>query len=583
MRHAAKQAIAYIDRHIFAFGFILTTLYLIAVSFQGIDVCDEGWSATFYQNIFSHPESCQYQFAFYTSGIVGGVLNELIPTGGIFMFRLASVVVMMSCFTLSYKLLRPYFKPRHIVVGLMMVTLNFDYGIMLLHHNYISALVTLCVVVCLIHALTKSSRWLIGVSGILLALDIFARIPNLTMLILGLLIILWSVLQKRSLRQTLLDIAWFAGGVILGVGLVVGLMYCLGHLDIFFDSLSGIVNKGQAADSNHGFAKLASAYIYNYKMVITAGVWLTCACLSFKAPFKVLQYALSAIFAALTAYFIYNNGYIYVLYALSFMAMAFFVLSKNQRAELKLIVTAAFLIMVFQPLGSDLGIDNYGGSCLWLCVPITIGILLGGSMLHPLTKFGQKIIPPPKPIATLTWIFIAAFFVIKIYTVAHNAYFDAGSRFDKRYSLNSELAQGVFTTKERSDIINSGLDALARYVKPGDHLFAYDNIPMIHFLTRTTPYLGNSWVWVYDANSLDQAIRQAQQRNKKLPVVMIQRFMTIGKFSSPIDQYLDPRRQNDYFWNDRRTQVMIDFLASNNYATVWSNPYFEIMLPNTVK
>ena len=56
--------------------FLLIFIYHVLVIFQGIDFNDEGFHVAFYQQIFNDPESVQYAFWGWLSGIVGGAFIE---------------------------------------------------------------------------------------------------------------------------------------------------------------------------------------------------------------------------------------------------------------------------------------------------------------------------------------------------------------------------------------------------------------------------------------------------------------------------------------------------------------------------
>src|SRR5580692_1672648 len=68
--------------------FLFIFIYHVLVIFQGIDFNDEGFHLAFYQQIFNNPESVQYAFWGWLSGIVGGTFMKLFPYLGIWGIRL---------------------------------------------------------------------------------------------------------------------------------------------------------------------------------------------------------------------------------------------------------------------------------------------------------------------------------------------------------------------------------------------------------------------------------------------------------------------------------------------------------------
>src|SRR5580765_719845 len=74
----------------------LLFLYQVIFIFQGVDLSDEGFYATFYQQIYKNPEATQYNFMFWFSGIVGGAFDYVFHGLGIWGMRLAGVLVTTS-------------------------------------------------------------------------------------------------------------------------------------------------------------------------------------------------------------------------------------------------------------------------------------------------------------------------------------------------------------------------------------------------------------------------------------------------------------------------------------------------------
>ena len=126
--------------------------------------------------------------------------------------------------------------------------------------------------------------------------------------------------------------------------------------------------------------------------------------------------------------------------------------------------------------------------------------------------------------------------------------------------------------------MNEVLDILPNYVEPNDYLFVYDKIPMIHFLTETRPYMYNSWPWIYDEVSFKKKLETAQKNRDALPVVLVQKFETIGEFSAPQLNYLATDIDETYFHNNAIAELMTEFLVENDYKIAWSNDYFNIYI-----
>lgn len=207
-------------------------LFHIILGVQGFDMCDEGWVLSGFQQIFNDPKSIQYLFLYYLSEYVGGVWDVLWGGCGIFGFRVLTAI----CITLSsyfvYKMLRPIVNRWCILTGLFLVYLCAGYGIMVFYHDYLTTLLSVGASSCMLKSLLQSDRKWIFASGILVGINVFARLPNLSLSLLILCLIPYHI-YKRDMTDTLRMLTSGVLGFAVGVVAVILLMLFSGHYDIF--------------------------------------------------------------------------------------------------------------------------------------------------------------------------------------------------------------------------------------------------------------------------------------------------------------------------------------------------------------
>ncbi len=562
---------------------VIIALQMLLI-FQGFDVCDEGFSLTFYQQIFNNPNSVEYNFSYWLSGIVGGFWYKLFEGGGILWFRFLAILVNTSTFMLSYKLLAKYMRSRDVLIGLSMVLFVNNFGHIAFYHNHLSALLAVLSIYFLYRGLTKQKIWFIALSGLIIGVNVFTRIPNVTLLIVVVSIPIFAYWKSIKPVKAVKQICFFSFGFLVGLLMVFGVMYSLGHLGIMQKSLLSIIDLGKNEGSTHNVFYLLHSYISNYKKIFlffSAFVVTSIVFLYNKSVFKTYKYLrffkgflCFCVFAIL-----FQKGAIYIVYALGYAGVLGFLAVKNTKNSFKLLALFGFLMMFALPLGSSGGVYDSGYMWIWLSVPFFVYFLSLENTLQislKLNGFITSTTIPEKVFKGLMLVVLVSYFSVKAYSISQEAYFDRGSRVNKTYKINSTLAQGVYTTKKRSEIINAFLPVLNRFVLKGDYLFVYDNMPMLHFLTETKPYMYNPWVWVYDATSFKNKLLKAEAEIPVLPIVVQQKFNTIGEFSKPITNYLDNSGSDSYLFNRQRITEMNSFLKRNNYKVVWSNAHFNI-------
>ena len=170
--------------------FVFASIYLVILSFQGFDLCDEGWVLSSFQQFFNAPESISYYFLYYLNALLGGLLNYFFESGGIFMFRLFNVLLIILSIFILHKIFKAFLSPLKFLIIIIFSLLISDFGVIVLDHNQLSALLIILSIFLVKSNFTRQSKKIILLSGFLIGLSFFARITNLTMLILVLLFIL---------------------------------------------------------------------------------------------------------------------------------------------------------------------------------------------------------------------------------------------------------------------------------------------------------------------------------------------------------------------------------------------------------
>jgi hypothetical protein len=140
------------------------------------------------------------------------------------------------------------------------------------------------------------------------------------------------------------------------------------------------------------------------------------------------------------------------------------------------------------------------------------------------------------------------------------------------HSIAHPLLVGTFTTAEKAKVVTELLDAMSHFTKPGDEVLAYNNIPNVHFLTQTFPWLGIAWTEMDGPEKIAAKIRQKEQTGARLPCIVRATFHTYST-SWPIE--VQPL--NTKIRKDEPRQVFAEFEQRHGYVVAWSNDFFEIL------
>src|SRR6516225_1444083 len=119
--------------------FLFIFIFHLLVIFQGLVFNDEGFHLAFYQQIFSDPESVQYAFWGWLTGMIGGIFMKLFPYLGMFGIRLLGSIISTLTIILAYNLLKRYLDKVYLMVGLVMLSLFINEDAKNLYYNNLSA------------------------------------------------------------------------------------------------------------------------------------------------------------------------------------------------------------------------------------------------------------------------------------------------------------------------------------------------------------------------------------------------------------------------------------------------------------
>lgn len=574
----------YFKNNVLKITLVIVVLLQLLLAFQGFDVCDDGFVLTFYQQIFSNPESVEYNFLYWFSGIIGGLWYLLYEDGGILWFRLLGIIVNTTTFYLSYKILSSYIKKEFLLLALAMALFVNDFGFLTYYHNYLTALMVILIIYVLNNSVVNNSLRLYVLAGVLLSINVFTRIPNLALFSLILVVPYAYYLRKESALKAIKPLLCIGLGSVIGFLIVYITLSLLGQLEIMKNALLTINDLGNTADSSHNFKSVFIAPYFNYLGIglETLKLILIVALLYFMRRFipnnKIVT-LITSVFAIILFVFWFHTDDIYPIYSLCLIGSVMILLMKKVNHKIKYLGLLSFLTLITISLGTGGGIKNSGFMGIWIGLPLFFYVINNLNLTFQNSKHlenFQKLKLSKSSVHLFLYAIGTAFLLLKAYNISQQSYFDMGSRSDKTYAINSSLAKGVYTTERRADIINELLVNLDKYVEPNDHLMVYDKIPMVHFLTETKPYMYNPWVWIYDYNSFEKKLHKAEIEIPVLPIVVQQKFETIYAFSEPIPDYMSTQKENNNSHSNERNAIMNAFLNRNNYKIVWSNAYFNI-------
>jgi hypothetical protein len=371
-------------------------------------------------------------------------------------------------------------------------------------------------------------------------------------------------------------------------------MKVMGHYEIFIRNLFAL--KEIAAGSTGNTHSLSSMILINinlYADVIYIGLFATLLILLLAYFYNLYDlkstgrynWLMMLITLLILGYFISKPSIIQVLYYFSLISL-FWNIIYSKKINIKILSYIGLFMLIVMPLGSDYAIYNFGNYSIWIAIPLVINLFINEEFTislkidHLTTRQQFNFQSDNYHIKLVLLMSLVIFAGRVLYKGVYSSYSDAGSRIYKTYKINSIKTKYIFTTRGRATIINDLLDGIKPFIKAGDNLIAYESIPMIYYLTNTIPYLHDSWLVGLGSASFKRKIDRVYKENRPLPLVIRQKFDTIGaSFGIPNDEYISDNRTSTKFVSQEQTRMFNQFLLENNYKIIWQNSHFVLYAP----
>lgn len=523
---------------------------------QGLNLSDDGFVLSAYTAIFSSPGSVAYSFLYYWLVNAGGLWNWAFGDFGIYSFRVLECIFLALNSFLVYSLARTAGIKRTYAAAAFVLVFSMLYWIEVFEYNTFSGFVALLMSLFMLKALVRKRLIWMFVAGAVFGLGIFVRLPNAALCAL-ILVLVPFYLYGKDLPLTLKMLGVAVAGTATGVALTFAYMYAMGHLPYFteaFQTISFLVND---AGNSHSTGSMLYSFLANYARVAACVVAFTvCPALYVLLCSKRCGVKCPSLIALLllalhtVAVFICLKNAAFMANAMALASCVYAVFVCRLSPSVVLLACLALAMALFLPLGSDNGIATFGVHNLWLAllfVPFS-------AVLWLRRHSGRRLVVH----LLFVVITLGLFLVRNAYGMFLPAYYESGTRIDDVCLVNDSTGN-VFTDYNTASDVRGILAAVGKETAEGDTVLILGDVPMLHYLTRTVPFLRNPWPWIFGEGYCRRQLHGVRSAGGVLPVVVFAR--------------------KDMLPDDGRYQLFRDFLNDNGYSAAYLNEAFVLFVP----
>lgn len=132
---------------------------------------------------------------------------------------------------------------------------------------------------------------------------------------------------------------------------------------------------------------------------------------------------------------------------------------------------------------------------------------------------------------------------------------------------------GIATTSERASVVDQMVEAVVARSKPGDRILAYENLPMMYFLTDRLPSTHHTWISENMPRTFRQYNLEDMIERDRLPAVVVRATHTAR------NRYWPESRTPLGWTGDQQLNDPLDAYVREHYQVVEEVGGFEILLP----
>lgn len=538
---------------------------------QGVDVSDSMYS--FSNFLFFENMEGMWVVSTYLSNVTGWLLTKLPLGSTVLGMKMYTTLFICANALLVYKLFCRWM-PAWIAFLGEMTAIGFCWIPTGILYNYMSYLLLTLGAILLYQGLVEEKDKLLGMAGMVLGLNVFVRIPNLTQM--ALIIGLWYYLGKKHKKlnvifeKTMKCVLGYLTGVLLPL-LAVLLRFGMSGITDVIQGLFGIQGSDETYSAWSMVSSVVNAYERTFKWIFLLLLGVAMGMVMFflmKDKFTNLKKIIYVLGMFVLLRFMWGRGMFTFryyedytsmyewgmigLYLIWIAAIYMLVGAKNSLEE-KLWAVLVMVITLITPLGSN----NYtmqNLNNLFLTAPFAFYTYIK-ILRRKFTPDGNESITFPwKSMLTMAGIMIV------VQSVGFHAGFvfrDGMDGSKREYTFeNPKALKGMKTTRQNGESLSELLEYLERREMQEEEVLLYGDCPGLSFILGKPFAIGTAWPDLA-SYSYDTFVEEIEAL-KKAPMVVIKKKDTAGEQSVKKKEYL------------------MSFMERHSYENVFQNEAYEV-------
>lgn len=486
-------------------AFLIPFIYRLVLSTQGIDNTDVGFCNTFYQAIFTAPDTNEFCFIYYLTGLMGGLWESSFGKFGLIGFRFFEAITLTAAVYFLYATFKDRMSQKQSFAAILLSML-FPVIIVTFHYDTLSyLLVAIAAFMYSKYLKTNRNKWLF-VTGLMIGFSFFARIVNLSFSILVLLPLL---VTTKSKEQRLKACCYMFFGFLGAIITILITMLACNHFDHYIAGLHDAFSTLNRSEATHSKGEMIFRYMKSLKniilqiLIIISIIFLLSKNEQKKYKYKsCIKYLLYLSIFMIT---LMSMAYLTVLSA-ALLIVLFCMYQQHKQQDIEFHLSLFLLIATFCfPMGSDIGIQGIFNWCAGLLIfpAINYGKLLKGNTIREVSKV----------------IYICCI-ICAFCKISYRAYGETASRIHC-LSMIRPSRLNVMTEEEKAAKYKKAIATINKYAKTNQPLLLTTQASELYYATNKMPYLGHVQTIIYQGERLERRLEERLHHFKTFPLIAI--------------------------------------------------------------
>ena len=484
-------------------AFLIPFIYRLVLSTQGIDNTDVGFCNTFYQAIFTAPDTNEFCFIYYLTGFLGGLWEFVFGGLGLIGFRIFETITLAAAVYFLYLTYKDRMSKKHSFTAIFLSML-FPVTIVTFHYDTLSyLLIAMSAYIYSRYLQRNDSKW-VFFTGLMIGFSFFARIVNLSFCCLALLPL---IIISKTIEQRLKDCTYMILGMGGAILTIIIMMLACNHIDNYMAGLQDAFSTLDRSDATHSKGEMIFRYIKSLKnIILQVFILASITFLLYKNEQKEYKYKLyfkHLLFISILVVTLTSQVYLTTLSAT--ICVIFFVLyQQRKRQNPELHITLFLLVATFcMPMGSDIGIQSIFNWC-------------AGLLIFPAVYY-SKFLKESILLKTIKVTYLSCA-ICAICKLSYRAYGESAARVHC-FSMIQPSRLNVLTEKDKAYKYQRAISAIQKYSIANQTLLLSTQASELYYATNKMPYLGHVQTIIYQGKRLEQRMDERLAHFRTFPLI----------------------------------------------------------------